>query len=64
MNVRSLGNKLDCVIDHVTDNRLDIFGITEIWLSNYDKNNIVNTCLHSGYILYHRPEILLEEVEV
>ena len=29
MNVLSLGNKLDCVIDHITDNRLDIVGITE-----------------------------------
>ena len=37
MNVLSLGNKLDCVIDHITDNRLDIVGITETWLSNDDK---------------------------
>ena len=29
MNVLSLGNKLDGVIDHITDNRLDIVGITE-----------------------------------
>ena len=41
MNVLSLGNKLDCVIDHITDNRLDIVGITETWLSNDDKT----TCL-------------------
>ena len=40
MNVQSLGNKLDCVIDHITDNRIDIVGITETWLSNDDKNNI------------------------
>ena len=33
MNVSSLGNKMDCVIDHITDNRLDIVGITETWLS-------------------------------
>ena len=47
MNVLSLGNKLDCVIDHITDNRLDIIGITETWLSNDDINNmsVVNTCL-------------------
>ena len=37
MNVQSLGNKLDCVIDHITDNRIDIVGITETWLSNDDK---------------------------
>ena len=37
MNVQSLGNKLDCVIDHITDNRIDIAGITETWLSNDDK---------------------------
>ena len=29
MNVVSLGNKLACVIDHITDNRLYIVGITE-----------------------------------
>ena len=40
MNVQSLGNKLDCVIDHITDNRIDIVGITETWLSNDDKNNM------------------------
>ena len=57
MNVQSLGNKLDCVIDHITDNRIDIVGITETWLSNDDKNNmsVVNTCLNNGYTLLHRP---------
>ena len=41
----------------LTDNRLDIVGITEIWLSNDDKNNmsVVNTCLNNGYTLHHRP---------
>ena len=57
MNIQSMGNKLDCVIDHITDNRLDIVGITETWLSNDDKNNmsVVNTCLNNGYTLHHRP---------
>ena len=57
MNVSSLGNKMDCVIDHITDNKLDIVGITETWLSNNDKNNmlVMNTCLDSGYTLHHRP---------
>ena len=56
MNVSSLGNKMDCVIDHITDNILDIVGITETWLSNNDKNMLVmNTCLDSGYTLHHRP---------
>ena len=51
MNVSSLVNKMDCVIDHITDNKLDIVGITETWLSNNDKNNmlVMNTCLDSGY---------------
>ena len=51
MNVSSLGNKMDCVIDHITDNRIDIVGITETWLSNNDKNNmpVIKTCLDSGY---------------
>ena len=57
MNVSSLGNKMYRVIDYITDNRLDIVGITETWLSNNDKNNIpvINTCLDSGYTLHHRP---------
>ena len=57
MIVSSLGNEMDCVIDHITDNRLDIVGITETWLSNNDKNNmpVINTCLDSGYTLHHRP---------
>ena len=43
---------MDCVIDHITDNRLDIVGTT-----NNDKNNmpVINTCLDSGYTLHHRP---------
>ena len=59
MNVSSLGNKMDCVIDHITDNRLDIVGITETWLSNNDKNNmpVINTCLDSGHTLHHRPRL-------
>ena len=57
MNVSSLGNKMNCVIYHITDNRLDIVGITETWLSNNDKNNmpVINTCLDSGYTLHHHP---------
>ena len=49
--------KIDCVIDHITHNRLDIVGITKTWLSNNDKNNmlVIDTCLDSGYILHHRP---------
>ena len=64
MNVQSLGNELDCVIDHITDNRLDIVGITETWLLNDDKNNmsVVNTCLNNGYTI--APEILGEGVGV
>ena len=48
---------MDGVIDHIIDNRLDIIGITETWLSNDDKNNMsmFNICLGSGYILHHRP---------
>ena len=56
MNVLSLGYKIDCAIDYITDKILDIVGITETWLSNDDKNNmpVVNTCLDSGYTLDHR----------
>ena len=56
MNV-PLCNKLDCLIDHITDNRIDIVGITETRLSNDDKNNmsVVNTCLNNGYTLLHSP---------
>ena len=56
MNVSSLGNKIDCVIDHITDNILNIVGITETWLSNDDNNNmqVVNTCWDSGYTLHQR----------
>ena len=60
MNVSSLSSKMDCVIDHITDNILNIVGITETWLSNNDKNNmlVVNTCLVTPYII--APEILVE----
>ena len=48
---------MDCVIDHITDNRLDIVGITETWGSNNDKNNmlVINTWLDSGHTLHHPP---------
>ena len=57
MNVLSLGNKVDCVIDHITDNQLDSVWITETWLSNDDKNkmSVVNTYLNKGYTLHHHP---------
>ena len=59
LNVQSLGNKLDCVIDRIIiiDNRIDIVWITETWPSYDDKNNmsVVNTCLNNGYTLLHRP---------
>ena len=48
-------NKLDCVIDYITDNRLDSVGITETWHSNDNKNNmsVVNTCLDNCYTIHH-----------
>ena len=58
---------MDCVIDHITDNRHDIVGIIETWLSNNDKNNmpVINTCLDNGYTLHHRATgILVEGVVV
>ena len=38
------------VIDHITDNRIDIVEITETWLLNDDKNNmsVVNTRRRGG----------------
>ena len=58
MNVLSLSNKLGCVVDHITENILDIVGITETWHSNDDKSNlsVVNTCWDNGYTIYHRPQ--------
>ena len=52
MNVLSLGNNIDCVIDHIND--LMLLGPR---LSNDDKNSmlVVNTCLHSGYTIHHLP---------
>ena len=66
MNVLLLGNRLDGVIDYITDNRLDIVGITETWLSNDDTNSmsVVNTCLDSGYTLYHSPRNTGRRIEV
>ena len=52
--VLSLGNKLDYVIDHITDNRLDIVGITETWPSHDEKPTY--QWLHSTIAyLYIRP---------
>ena len=50
MNGLSLNNKMDCVIDHITDNIIDIVWFTVTGLSNDDKNNmpVVNTCLDIG----------------
>ena len=63
MYVLSLCNKLDCVIDHITDSRLDIVGITETWFLNDYKNNMsVVWTVVTLYII--APEILVEGVEV
>ena len=45
------------VFHHITDNRLDIIGMPETWLSNNDKNNmpVVKTCFDSEYTLHHDP---------
>ena len=57
MNVRSLGSRLDYVIDHANENKLDVVALTEIWLSNVETNNVtvVNSCIKKGYNLHHRP---------
>ena len=57
MNVVSLGNKMDCAINHITDNILDIVGIIETWFSNDDVWTVV-----IFYII--APEILEEGVVV
>ena len=40
-NVRSLGSRLDCVIDHANENKLDVVALTETWLSNVEKKTIL-----------------------
>ena len=57
MNVRSLGSRVDYVIDHAKENKLDVVVLTETWLSNVETNNatVVNYCMEQGYTLHHRP---------
>ena len=57
MNVRSLGSRVDYVIDHAKENKLDVVVLTETWLSNVETNNatVVNYCMERGYTLHHRP---------
>ena len=44
---------------HITDNRLDNVWITETWISNDDKNNMLinNSFEHQSRILHDKPEI-------
>ena len=57
VNTTSVSDVRLGVMNHITDNKLDIVGITETWLSNNDKNSmlVMNTCLDSVYTLHHRP---------
>ena len=60
MNVRSLGSRLDYVIDYANENKLDVVVLTETWLSNVETNNatVDNSCMEQGYAAYtlhHRP---------
>ena len=57
MNVRSVGNKLDYVFDHIFDNDLDIVTLTETWLSNEENNNrhVITECSDHGYTLDRVP---------
>ena len=59
MNVLSLGNKIDGVIDHITGNRLDNVGMTETWLLNDATNNMLinNSIKHQSRILHAKSEI-------
>ena len=54
MNVRSLGSRVDYVIDHTNENKLDVVVLTETWLSNVETNNatVVNYCIEQ---VHHRP---------
>ena len=36
MNIRSIRNKTDSVVDHVIDSKLDILALTETWLKPDD----------------------------
>ena len=51
MNVRSLGSRLDNVIDHANENKFDVVALTETWLSNVETNNVtvVHYCMEQGY---------------
>ena len=39
MNVRSIGSRVDYVIYHAKENKLDVVVLTETWLSNVETNN-------------------------
>ena len=51
------GSRVDYVIDHAKENKLDVVVLTETWLSNVETNNatVVNYCMKQGYTLHHRP---------
>ena len=57
MNCRSVDNKLDYMLDHCNDNKLDIVALTETWISNdpSKSNRVVIECAERGYTLHQIP---------
>lgn len=56
-NTRSLGNSCALVEDHIVYNNLDVFVITETWLTSVDGNDILHAACPAGYSALHIPRI-------
>jgi exonuclease III len=56
MNARSVRNKVLMITEYITDNDIDIAGITETWLSESDNDTMtVNDLCPAGYRLHQIP---------
>ena len=56
-NTRSLGNSCALVEDHIVYNNLDVFVITETWLTSVDGDDILRAACPAGYSALHIPRI-------
>lgn len=54
INVRSIKNKTESIVDLVLDKKIDVLALTETWLGN-DDNHVIAECTPPGFRFDHVP---------
>ncbi len=56
-NIRSIRNKFSAIQNHISARDIDIFALSETWLSTMDTDSFISEITPPGYVFHHQPRL-------